>query len=365
VLDSYVPQPSLQPSMLLVILGAGASYDSLPEKVLNRITDEDQNNWRPPLARELFDDRASFGLILDGYPECAGLVWDLRRKLERGAVLETELEVLQEQATNYPRLYRELAAVRLYLQEVLWKCGTRWRELSHGVTNYADLLRRLDRWRHDNDRAVCIVSFNYDLLFDDAATATLGLDLHSVDAYVADDKYKYVKLHGSVNWSRRAFTDSPQFPYLILNDDRARRATIDHAAELKMSGEYLLRSPEAVLSIVSSPPSILFPAIAIPTQTKPEFECPPAHVRVLDSCLPQVQKILVIGWRGAEQTFLAKLKTLPGMATPVLVVGDSEEGTRETAANLSSMGLTESRMDRFTDGFTNFLRTDDLRAFIE
>jgi hypothetical protein len=348
--------------MLLVIIGAGASYDSLPERVLEKLTLHDQAEWRPPLAAELFDDRASFGSVLDRYPQCAGLVGELRRKLEEGAELENELETLQEQATIYPRLHRELAAVRLYLQEILWRCGARWRKLSHGVTHYADLLRRLDRWRHDSDRTVCVVSFNYDLLFDDAATATLGLDLLSIDAYVASERYKYLKLHGSVNWGRRAFPIASGFTY-DTNPDVARRALIDYASDLNISDEYVLRSPDATPTDLS-PQSIIFPAIAIPTQTKSDFECPPAHIRTLDACLPQVQKILVIGWRGAEQHFLEKLKALPGMATPVLIVGNSEEGTRETAANLSSMGLTEARMERFTDGFTDFLRTEDLLAFL-
>jgi hypothetical protein len=33
--------------------------------------------------------------------------------------------------------------------------------LGHGVTNYVNLLDRLDRWRHANREALCVVTFNY------------------------------------------------------------------------------------------------------------------------------------------------------------------------------------------------------------
>ena len=349
------------PSTLLLILGAGASYDSLPASVLNGISPNERKELQPPLARDLFADRHSFGEVLDRFPQCAALIGDLRRKLEKGAVVEAELEALREEAASYPPRHRELAAVRFYLQAVLWKCGTRWRDLSHGVTNYADLLRRIDKWRHEAQSVVCVASLNYDLLFDDAASGTLRMNLNSIPGFVADERYKYVKLHGSVNWGRRVPSpDGAHHP----NGDDARRLLIDNAQTLaEMQDQWVLRSPGEAPSD-SGPPTILFPAIAIPTATKSDFVCPDWHVEALRNCLPRVDRILVVGWRGADRDLLDLLGAIPGKATPVLVVGAREDGTRETVANLASTDLAEDVMMRFTGGFSGFLETEELESFL-
>jgi hypothetical protein len=342
------------------VIGAGASRDSLSESVLAKVSIADRDGWRPPLAAELFADRTTFGTALNRFPQCAGLVGDLRTKLQEGGILEHELELLQREAATYPRLHRELVALRVYLQLILWRCGTRWLEVSHGVTNYTNILRRLDKWRHANERPVCVVNFNYDLLFDEAAVATLGIDLGSIGAFVANEHYKYLKLHGSVNWGRRV--PSPGGTH-YSDPDHARRVLIDMAPTMEVSDDYILRSPEQPPSD-SSPASILLPALAIPFETKSSFECPPSHLDVLDNCLRDVAKILVLGWRGAEPHFLDKLRLLPGLAPPVQIVGASDEGTRETQSHLASMGLAEDRVARFDSGFSNYLATSALEEFL-
>ena len=145
--------------------------------------------------------------------------------------------------------------------------------------------------------------------------------------------------------------------------DTSRRVLIGNVGDIDVTDEYLLTSPDEAVSDRESQ-SLHYAAIAIPTQKKSDFECPAAHIQVLDDCIRKAERILVIGWRGAEQHLLDKLNFLPGMAIPVLIVGASEDGTRETATSLSSVGLTDSRIDRFTDGFTNFLKTDDLADFL-
>ena len=48
---------------------------------------------------------------------------------------------------------------------------------------------------------VCLVTFNYDTLLEDAIIDALdGVPLHTIDDYVASD-YKVIKLHGSINWA--------------------------------------------------------------------------------------------------------------------------------------------------------------------
>lgn len=347
--------------MLLVILGAGASFDSLPRDAMDALSYEDEQN-RPPLAIELFAPRPLFGSVLDKYPECATLVGQLRRSIEGGGAVEEELERLLDRAEEHPLLHRGLTALRFYLQEVLWRCGVRWRELSHGVTNYGDFLLRVDEWRHRTDEEVCVVNFNYDLLFDDALVSTLGVDLSSVERFVVDERYKYLKLHGSSNWGRRVRAPGDTH---YSKADHARRILIGNAPDLDLTDDFVIRDPDQSPSDSSPYPSILLPAIAIPVTSKFAFECPESHLDTLDASLKETMKILVFGWRGSERHFLDRLSNLPGLAPKVQIVGASEEGTLETARNLASAGLDESRIDRFVDGFSDYLAADELESFLE
>jgi len=100
--------------MLLIIFGAGASFDSDP----SRPAPSGLEN-RPPLANQLFDDRHNFVAALCQFDECAEIVPFLR-----GAkAIEQQLEVLQNEANEYPDRFRQLAAARWYLQFMLGECG--------------------------------------------------------------------------------------------------------------------------------------------------------------------------------------------------------------------------------------------------
>jgi hypothetical protein len=348
--------------MLLVILGAGASFDSLPPDIRDQLTIRQLAEYRPPLAKELFDARDSFGVVLDKYPECAALVGELRSRVAGGASIEEELEQLMTRAEKHPLLHRGLVALRFYLQETLWSCGTTWREFSHGITNYATFFLRLDEWRHQQDEQVCIVNFNYDLLVDDALHATLGVDLSSVEMFVADPRYKYLKLHGSSNWGRRVHAPGGTY---YSKPDHARRILIEHAETLNISEDFVLRDPDQPPSDSAPYPSILLPAIAIPVTSKYAFECPGSQLKALDRAIQETMNILVVGWRGSERHFLERLTNLPGMAPKVQIVGASEAGTQETADNLASVGLDQSVMDRFTDGFSAYLEGNTFSEFLD
>lgn len=347
--------------MLLVILGAGASHDALSPDMQDELTVGDMTEYRPPLAKDLFASRKSFGAVLDKYPQCAALVGELRRRIAEGAALEEELERLLEEAEKHPLIHRGLTALRYYLQETLWVCGTRWREVSHGITNYSSFFLRLDAWRHSNDEEVCVVNFNYDLLADDALSSTVGVDLSSVEMFVADPRYKYLKLHGSCNWGRKVRAPGDTH---YTKADHARRVLIENAPDLDVTEDFALRSPDEPPSGSQPYAFILLPALAIPVTTKFGFDCPGNQLQVLDRSLSQTMKILIIGWRGAERHFLQHLSQLPGLAPLVQIVGNSEAGTLETAGNLESAGLDGSRIDRFTDGFSAYLTGDNLERFL-
>src|SRR5207247_9160964 len=97
--------------MLLVILGAGASYDSLPAYWPRNLGEFEE---RPPLADELFDNRAIFGEAMTGFAMVQPIVPLLQRR--HGQSLERRLQELAQEASDYPARYQKLMAVRYYIQ---------------------------------------------------------------------------------------------------------------------------------------------------------------------------------------------------------------------------------------------------------
>src|SRR5437870_3163591 len=106
--------------MLMVIFGAGASYDSDP----SRATAGPRGDYpdRPPLANQLFDNRGEFAHDLSYFPECKPIVPYLRRT----QAIEEQLERLQAESTEYSMRHQQLAAVRWYFQMLLSGCEQRW-----------------------------------------------------------------------------------------------------------------------------------------------------------------------------------------------------------------------------------------------
>jgi hypothetical protein len=79
--------------------------------------------------------------------------------------------------------------------------------------------------------------------------------------------------------------------------------------------------------------------------------------------LPSVDRVLIVGWRGTEQHFLADLrKLLHGVPPTHLVVGPSDEEYRAVRSNLHSVNLS-LWSDAEGLGFSTYLasgKLDDL-----
>ncbi|MGO9208104.1 MAG: hypothetical protein ACLQBX_18330 [Candidatus Limnocylindrales bacterium] len=95
------------------------------------------------------------------------------------------------------------------------------------------------------------------------------------------------------------------------------------------------------------------PAIAIPLRNKAEFVCPPDHVARLDALLPSVDRVLTIGWRGAEAAFSERLKAIRQGAM-FWVVAAGPEGADETIRNIRDAGVLGNFQRHRSRGFSEF-----------
>jgi hypothetical protein len=347
--------------MLMVIFGAGASYDSAqayrPPKVRSArgpkifLADVsyDLQTWRPPLANDLFLDRHhAFGNIIKRYQKLIPIL-PLLRKPSRGRSIEELLESLQNEGEGYPDRQCHFAAVRYYIRDLVWEIGEKWFLQTNGVTNYAPLVDQILS-RHTSKEPVCLVTFNYDLVLENALYAFDFRRRQPDDHFNSHPTLKLFKLHGSVGWGR--FVDFPEDSAITPHD------LIQMASSIKLSNEYTLANP----FVAQENGKLLFPAIAIPVQTKTAetFECPPSHLAYLGELLKSVTKILIIGWQAKEAHFLALLKSnLPALRRVMVVTGDEsayavlEQFKKEIGSDLVRTAICEARTGGFTDFVVN------------
>ncbi len=202
-----------------------------------------EENYRPPLANELFENRENFSATVERFPACAPLVTKFRRLMgSQEFSIERELRAVQDEADNYPRFHQQLAAIRFYLQHIVWECGVEWQAGSREATNYAELLADLERWQLDHGEPVCVVTFNYDTMLEAAAKALLDFSFDELSDYVEREDFKFIKPHGSVNWTRPV--PVPLNTPVFVNEDEARHHLIRTAPHQKFR-DFEIRGPNA------------------------------------------------------------------------------------------------------------------------
>jgi hypothetical protein len=337
--------------MLMVIFGAGASYDSVPScppTVPKYRSRDEPFCYRPPLASDLFDNRELFVEALQRFPRCQPVVPYLEARRGESTV-ERELERLQSEAVEFPERHRQLAAVRYYLQFIIRECVRMWNgKLARGITNYKTLFDHIECRRKHGER-VCLVTFNYDMMLEEALP-TIGLEVKSLYDYISHETYKLIKLHGSVNWGREV--DTGIVSVRERNAYQIAAELIEKAPELKVSRRYRLVNECPIAKYEHIP---LVPAIAIPVETKQDYECPDEHLDLLKKLLPSVTKILVVGWRATESHFLRLLADSLAGDVKVLVAAGGRAEAQAPIGSLRGAGVN-GHFDATDGGFTQLVK---------
>jgi hypothetical protein len=346
--------------MLMVVFGAGASHDSIDVKPPNRghrgwVIEE---QFRPPLANDLFGSTELFANAIARFERLQPIVPFLRHP--GGKSVETVLRELQDEAAVYPERHCQLMAVRYYLHYALCELEVRWKAASKNVTNYKALLDQINRWRKP-DEVVSLVTFNYDTLLEDAMPS-VGLTISDLSGYVhRGHPYKVFKLHGSVNWARAVRSGSPysSSEYASVDAWSVAQTNIERAASLIIGDTFTVVHEHPVGLFKGSPNDKvgLVPAIAIPVEKKASFECPQPHLDLLKELLPDVDRLLLIGWRAREDHFLALLQAHLKGPLLVQVVAGTESEASGIASGLQGgpFSKLEVKWEYAPAGFTDFI----------
>ena len=335
--------------MLLVVFGAGASYDSASDFPASEMAAIQE---RPPLANDLFQHRRKFTEALRDFGELIPLAARLRPRDDDSYSLEDELGRLQAEAEDDPHRKTQLMAIRFYLQRIIRESADDWWKTIGGINNYAALL---EMFRHaietgQLDKPVGLVTFNYDTLLDRAITAQTGNDFPTFDEYVSPhNSFKLFKLHGSTDWWRAVSYNEPRGRPTV----GAARFLINNASALKfMEDRFEIQREIRRDRVTGFDEYHAIPALAIPVARGKGFECPDKHLDVLKGLLPSTTHLLTIGWRGMEEPFLEMLSKATQIKHSLVVSGS---GATSTVTHLSQkVSGTISQPDEH--GFTRFCR---------
>jgi hypothetical protein len=164
-------------------------------------------------------------------------------------------------------------------------------------------------------------------LFESACGDELGLRFEVSGDYTAR-RFRLFKLHGSIEWVRVVTQVPTGFSGTV-------EETILNAGLLGIADPVWTpvdASQEALATFYR------VPAIAIPIERKAIFECPPEHFSALKASLPDVDRILVIGWKAGELHFLNLLREqLRVPRLPIVAACGSPDKNFETLEILGSV----------------------------
>jgi len=350
-------------SGLLVLLGAGASYDCL----------RGHNDVAPPMTDHLAASTHEANRLLSIYPLARPVVSELRRSVEaredsslglRSTSLEESLRLYVARAESVRDAAKHVAAFRFYLRDLLFRTATAISELEGGINNYTRLVADCRNWAHDNHRVLCFVNFNYDPLLEWACGTEFGFNPSDPAAYSQGESTFIVKPHGSVLWSwvsrieYQQGTEGLPWTRIVETGD----PSVPRGLELRMS-----QSPiDSVAADGVERP--VYPAMAMPTAGAKSFVWPLDQEALFTRRFSNgtFGKILVVGWRASEPHFVPLLARLvPNSAKVLTVTGSAEEDVQEIRRNLSSIVYPTTGVIKNQSGFSDFMRSELLTRFLD
>ncbi len=324
---------------------------------------------KPPLVRDLFND--TYRDILDRYPLAQAAAAGLRPASTGNQAIGLE-DYLRDELRNSPSALRRAQywAVPLYLQELLFECGwyyTSWPD------NFDRLVTELDALER-----VVFVTLNYDTIFDRVLARYYQLD--SLDSYAAHRRVALIKLHGSVNWGRHLNLTGIKSPMEHGYQAICHALAADPA---RLANNITFLGPAQSLTNLTQfragEDGFFFPALAAPLGPTDQPVCDMDHLGALRYALDQRSfgpklHLLIIGYSCLDQTPLDLIKESGSSIVSTVVVNGNTRAGEEALQRMQEHmpGVApypqlrpSDYVEVFPGGFTEFARTDRLRALVE
>jgi hypothetical protein len=356
---------------ILIVLGAGASYDfndgSLPGRV------------KLPLTKDIFSD--DFSSIRNRYHGAQSLYNSLVDIDDLEAFFQRKWNLLSR--SYNPQLMRDLISCQYYMQELFFQESILSSKASPNF--YASLVQQMRDYGAIKRGRVrfLVVNFNYDNLFEQQVEKELGYSYSEINSY--DDTSRLIqvfKLHGSSNWCRyldgsgdyRSWKSSFSIVNdLILNLDNL--ASLTRLLESKISImndtwakslEVLNQRTEEEVAAARDPNFTIrsnwslqpimakrqyFPHMLIPYKDKDEFLVPSSQVARLELMLEKCKRVYCIGWKGNEKKFIDMIESSAFDVTWITGPNGKEE-----ILNGEARRLSKSNHRYYTEGFAKCMK---------
>ncbi len=340
----------MPPTPLVVLVGAGASYDCTsnpPSETFDPLA----ASWRPPLVRGLFSDQ--FSKTLAEYPLVQMAASEINAAMRAADATGQSIAVEQFIRERYRDSSHEsdrkkFASIPWYLQEIIYEAGKSYTRNPDHLGLLVSAALRLPE--------VVFVTLNYDTILDRRLTAFD--QIASMGGYVAEHRpWSLIKPHGSVNWGREIDASEGWATSDIYRGSRVPRLT----------GETRYLDPESTLQELRLGPGWHFPALSVPLGAPDEIVCPDDHIeflkRRLANCDGRIH-LLVAGYSGLDDEVLRIFKELGVTAvTGRIVVNGEEEAfqVRSRLGNAMEVGPVAPAKERFGE----FVQGDGLSRFLD
>jgi hypothetical protein len=336
----------------MIILGAGASYgysydDKLP------------NESKPPLTNNLFSDHHIN--LLQKYEGAFHLSNEINLASDLESYFEKQWKKVSE-THNQPLLNR-LINSQYYIHELLFN-----KSIEHadkGKNNYVSLVMQANDYSKRTGEFVPIVTFNYDTLIESALNKNdSSYTFHSIESYIDYQSRKLLlfKPHGSSNWGRKF---NPQFAPTTFVQQSV--SSIDLLAKhillqnKSLSTIYDHLEKDIVIIQKNNNEKVkqnlyynyYYPWILIPYKSKDEMIMPAEHSSLLKYFLPNIEEILIIGWKGSEANFQSMLKNKIGNKPVKITLIEPSEKIAESFISEYSKILPNASINHLKHGTAN------------
>ncbi len=346
---------------LTVILGAGASHDLIPKASWDRSVKEDI--YKPPLTKDLFLMHKNLEQYFTDFPGVKSVLADIRAipmQTDSAISLEKFLKGLRDSPDKFRRIqFRQFAP---YLQKLFYLISQRF---CYQPDNFNRLLNLTLGNKFDN---VLFLTLNYDLLFDIALEAhdhtNFNINDNDIRKYIPSGaNWSYIKLHGSIDWSR------PIKSEFVKNPGRTLPSLIDNIRQLGDSLEQALDDKVLIgksydftdVNLKFNPEDIAlsYPVLGVPIDDESKTICDALHLEHLNKFLNECQDFLVVGFSGIDKDVLDLLDKKQNGFRKVVIVTKTEKGSRDAVMNFMSYGELSQKLqgslDPFSGGFSRFL----------
>lgn len=302
----------------LVIIGAGASYDYKSKGAATNLI-------APPLTKDIFDGDILQLMNQRTYRGVQNLASELASTSNLEKYFHQKWQELQY--TFNPSLLSELMNVQFYLHHFFLSLSHS--NYKNSFSNYSIIANKIHDYclrKKEDKEGILVVSYNYDTLFEQAIEKKYRKNIETIEDYLATNErpVTILKPHGSSDWVKVISKKYAQDIGLINSNFRAINSStiaqtiydnnlnlIDlkthfessiqliHKIEFDNSNKTKYNNASSRYS--GSLSEIYWPHLLIPYHEKDEFVMPKAHEIFLTKVLPQVEEILIIGWKGEEK----------------------------------------------------------------